>query len=181
LARETRGEQSSSTAGRRRPRGNHSGELAARADQPARARATGVPKRVGSSTCWRGKAGGVGFTVRHPWRTAAARCSRGGGPAGFIAVREAVREVFLRTKGTKSGHGSWHGRSTTRRGGGDVRRVRRRAVGWAARRGYGGTAAHGCEARGAKGEGRNGDSTVHGPAGRRLSRRLDPRGGGRAW
>jgi hypothetical protein len=30
----------------------------------------------------------------------------------FIAVRKAVREVFLRTKGTKSEHGLWHGRST---------------------------------------------------------------------
>jgi hypothetical protein len=64
-------------------------------------------------------------------------------------------------------------------GGGDVRRVRRRAVGWAAWRGYSGTAAHGCEARGAKGAGRNGGSTAHGPAGRRLPRRSDPRGGSR--
>jgi hypothetical protein len=85
-------------------------------------------------------------------------------------------EVFLRTKGTKSRYGLWHGRSTARRGGGDVRRVRRRAVGWAARRGYGGTASHGCEARGAKGVGRNSGSTAHGPAGRRLPRRSDPRG-----
>jgi hypothetical protein len=119
----------------------------------------------------------VELTVRHAWRTAAARCSREDGPAGFIAVRKAVREVFLRTKGTKSGHGPWHGRSTARRGGGDVRRVHRRAVGWAVRRGYGGTAAHGCEACGAKGEGRNGGSTAHGPAGRWLPRRSDPRGG----
>jgi hypothetical protein len=85
-------------------------------------------------------------------------------------------KVFLRTKGTKSGYGSWHGRSTARRGGGDVRRVRRRAVGWVARRRYSGTVAHGCEARGAKGVGRNGGSTAHGPAGRRLPRRSDPRG-----
>jgi hypothetical protein len=63
--------------------------------------------------------------------------------------------------------------------GGDVRRVRRRAVGWAAWRGYGGTAARGCKARGAKGAGRNGSSTAHGPAGRRLPRRSDPRGGSR--
>jgi hypothetical protein len=82
----------------------------------------------------------------------------------------------LRTEGTKSGYGSWHGRSTARRGGGDVRRVRRRVVGWAVRRGYGGTTAHGCEARGAKGVGRNGGSTTHGPASRRLPRRSDPRG-----
>jgi hypothetical protein len=85
-------------------------------------------------------------------------------------------EVFLRTKGTKSGYGSWHGRSMERRGGGDVRRVRWRVVGWAVRRGYGGTATHGCEARGAKGAGRNGGSTMHGPAGRRLPRRSYPRG-----
>jgi hypothetical protein len=64
-------------------------------------------------------------------------------------------------------------------GGGDVRRVRRRAVGWVARRGYGGTAAHGCEARGANGAGRSDGSTAHGPAGRRLPRRSDPRGGSR--
>jgi hypothetical protein len=83
----------------------------------------------------------------------------------------------LRTKGTKLGHGPWHGRSTARRGGGDVWRVRRRAIGRAAWRGYSGTAAHGCEARGAKGEGRNGGSTAHGPAGWRLPWRSDPRGG----
>jgi hypothetical protein len=82
----------------------------------------------------------------------------------------------LCTKGTKSGYGSWHGRSMARRGGGDVRRVRRRAVGWAARCGYGDTAAHGCEARGTKGAGRNGGSTAHGPAGHQLPRRSDPRG-----
>jgi hypothetical protein len=63
--------------------------------------------------------------------------------------------------------------------GANGRRVRRRAVGWAARRGYGGTAAHGGEARSAKGAGRNGGATAHGPAGRRLPRRLDPRGGSR--
>jgi hypothetical protein len=39
---------------------NHSGELAARAGQQASAGATGGPKGVGSSTCWRGKAGGGG-------------------------------------------------------------------------------------------------------------------------
>jgi hypothetical protein len=137
----------------------------------------GVLKEWGAARVGEEKQAGVGFTMRHPWRTAAARCSREGGPAGFIAVRKAVREVFLRTKGTKLGHGPWHGRSTARRGGDDVWRVCRRAVGWAARRGYSGTAAHGCEARGAKGEGRNGGSTAHGPAGRRLPRRSDPRGG----
>jgi hypothetical protein len=57
-----------------------------------------------------------------------------------------------------------------------VRCVRRRAVGWAARRRYGGTGAHGCEVRGAKGVGRNSDSTAHEPAGRRLPRCSDPRG-----
>jgi hypothetical protein len=39
---------------------NHSGELAARAGQQASAGATGGPKGVGSSTSWRGKAGGGG-------------------------------------------------------------------------------------------------------------------------
>jgi hypothetical protein len=62
------------------------------------------------------------------------------------------------------------------KGGGDVRRVRRHVVGWAARRGYGGTAAHGCEARGAKEEGRDGGSMAHGPTGRRLPRHSDLRG-----
>jgi hypothetical protein len=60
LAQGSRGELSSSTATRRRPRENHSGELAARADQQARAGTTGGPKGVGSSTCWLGKAGGGG-------------------------------------------------------------------------------------------------------------------------
>jgi hypothetical protein len=64
------------------------------------------------------------------------------------------------------------------RGGGDVWRVHRRAVGWAARRGYGSTAAHGREALGTKEEGRNGGSTVHGPAGRSRPRRAAQRGRG---
>jgi hypothetical protein len=137
----------------------------------------GVLKEWEAARIGEEKQAGVEFTVRHPWRTAAARRPREEGPAGFIALRKAVGgKVFLRTKGTKSGYGSWHGQSTARRGGGDVRSVRRRAVGWAARRRYGGTAAHGCEARGAKGVGRNGGSTAHGPAGRRLPRRSDPRG-----
>jgi hypothetical protein len=114
--------------------------------------------------------------VRHPWRTAAARRPHEEGPADFIAVRKAAREVFLRANETKSRYGLRHGRSTARRGGDDVRRVRRRAIGWAARRGYGGTAAHGCEARGAKEAGRSGGSMAHGPAGRWLPRRSDPRG-----
>jgi hypothetical protein len=136
----------------------------------------GVLKEWEAARVGEEKQAGVEFTVRHPWRTAAARRPREEGPAGFIAVRKAVREVFLRAKGTKSRYGSWHGRSTVRRGGGDVRRVHRRAVGWAARRGYGGTAAHGCEARGAREAGRNGSSMAHGPAGRRLPRRSNPRG-----
>jgi hypothetical protein len=57
-----------------------------------------------------------------------------------------------------------------------VRRARRRVVGWAVQRGYGGTAAHGCEARGAKEEGQNGGSTAHGPAGRSRPRRAVQRG-----
>jgi hypothetical protein len=48
---------------------------------------------VGSSTCWRGKAGGVGFTMRHLWRTAAARRPREEGLAGFIAVHKAVEAM----------------------------------------------------------------------------------------
>jgi hypothetical protein len=70
-----------------------SGELAARADQQARAGATGGSYEVGSSTCWRGKAGGVGFTMRHLWRTAAARRPREEGLAGFIAVHKAVEAM----------------------------------------------------------------------------------------
>jgi hypothetical protein len=80
---------------------------------------------------------------------------------------------FLRVKVTKSRYGPRHGRSTVR-GGGDVRRVRQRAVGWAARRGYGSVAARGCEARGAKEEGREGSSTAHEPAGRSRPRRAGP-------
>jgi hypothetical protein len=74
--------------------------------------------------------------------------------AAFIAGRKAVRDVSLRVKVTQSWHRPRHGRCMARRAGGDVRRVRRRAVGWAARCGYGSTAAHGCEARGTKEEGR---------------------------
>jgi hypothetical protein len=58
------GDRAGSRARRRLPgcgRGrNHSGELAARADQQARVGATGGPSGVRSSTCWRGKAGGGG-------------------------------------------------------------------------------------------------------------------------
>jgi hypothetical protein len=58
------GDRAGSRARRRLPGGgrgrNHSGELAARADQQARAGAIGGPKGVGSGTCWRGKAGGGG-------------------------------------------------------------------------------------------------------------------------
>jgi hypothetical protein len=39
---------------------NHSDDLAARAGQQASAGATGGPKGVGTSTSWRGKAGGGG-------------------------------------------------------------------------------------------------------------------------
>jgi hypothetical protein len=89
----------------------------------------GVLKEWEAARVGEEKQAGVEFTVRHPWRTAAARRPREEGPAGFIALRKAVGgKVFLRTKGTKSGYGSWHGRSTARRGGGDVRRVRRRGL-----------------------------------------------------
>jgi hypothetical protein len=70
-----------------------SGELAARADQQARTRATGGSYGVGSITCWRGRAGGVEVTVRHPWRTAAARHQCEEGLAGFIAVCKAVEAM----------------------------------------------------------------------------------------
>jgi hypothetical protein len=104
--------------------------------------------------------------------------ARGEEVATFIAERKAVREVSLRAKVTKSWHGPRHGRSTARGLGGDVRRVRWRTVGWAARRGYGRTAARGSGARGAKEEGRNGGSTAHGPAGRGRHRRAAQRGRG---
>jgi hypothetical protein len=82
--------------------------------------------------------------------------ARGEEVAAFIAVCKAVREVSLRTKGTKSWHGPRHGRSTARgRGGGGRRRAAcmpaRGWLGGAAR--YGSIAAHGREARGAKEEG----------------------------
>jgi hypothetical protein len=43
-----------------------SGELAARADQQARARATGGSYEVENSTCWRGRAGGGGVHREAP-------------------------------------------------------------------------------------------------------------------
>jgi hypothetical protein len=174
LARETSGKQSPSMAVRRRPREKSLWRWQLEQTTSAQ-ELQGVLKEWGAARVGEEKQAGVELTVRHPWRTAAARCSRKEGPAGFIAVCKAVGEVFLRTKGTKSGCGPWHGQRTARRGGGDVR-VRRRAVGWAARRGYGDTVAHGCEARGAEGEGRNDGSKAHGPVGRRLPRRSDPRG-----
>jgi hypothetical protein len=158
---------------------SNSGELAARPEQHAQGRATGGPSGVRSSTCLRRKASGGGVHRVAPMADGGGTVlARGEEVAAFIAVLKAVREVSLRTKGTKSWHGPRHGRSTARGGGGDVRRVRRLAVGWAARRGYGSTAAHGREACGAKEEGRNGGSTAHGPAGRSRPRCAAQRGRG---
>jgi hypothetical protein len=56
---------------------SHSGELASRAGQQASARATGVLKEWGAARVGEEKQAGVEFTAWHPWRTAAARCSRG--------------------------------------------------------------------------------------------------------
>jgi hypothetical protein len=51
----------------------------------------------------RRKTGGVKFTVRHPWRTAADRRPHEEGPVGFIAVRKAVGEGFLAHQGNQVG------------------------------------------------------------------------------
>jgi hypothetical protein len=40
-----------------------------------------------------GEQAGVEFTVRHPWRTAAARRPREDGLAGFIVVHKAVEAM----------------------------------------------------------------------------------------
>jgi hypothetical protein len=78
---------------------------------------------------------------------------------GFVADREVVGGgASLRAKVTESRYGPRHGRSTAR-GGGDVRCVRRRVVGWAARR---------ARTRGARGVGEKGGGMavpreVHGP------------------
>jgi hypothetical protein len=45
----------------------------------------------------------VEFTVRHPWRAAAARRPCEEGPAGFIAVRKAVGGGFLAHQGNQVG------------------------------------------------------------------------------
>jgi hypothetical protein len=91
------GRRAGSTARRRLSGGgcgrDPSGELAARADQQAHAGATGGSYEVGSSMRWRGKAGGVEFTVRRPWRTAAARRPREEGLTGFIAAHKAVEAM----------------------------------------------------------------------------------------
>jgi hypothetical protein len=134
LARETSGKQSSSSAVWRRPR-ERSLRRAGGSSRPTSARRSyrGGPTKWQAARVGEEKQAGVEFTVRHPWRTAAARRPREEGLAGFIAVHKAVRDVFLRAKGTKSRYGSRHDRSTARMGGGDVRRVRRHVVGWAAR------------------------------------------------
>jgi hypothetical protein len=77
---------------------------------------------------------------------------------GFIADREAVGGASLHAKITESRYGPRQGRSTAR-GGGDMRRVRRRVVGWAARRAW----TRGVRGVGEKGGGMAVHRTVHGP------------------
>jgi hypothetical protein len=127
---------------------NHSGELAARADQQARAGATGGPKGVGSSTCWRGKAGGGGVhreaSMADGGGSAPARGRTGrlysraqGGEGGFLACQGNQVKVWVvawpeyGAKGAAATCGVYAG----------ARLVGRRGAS---------TAAHGCEARGAK-------------------------------
>jgi hypothetical protein len=78
---------------------------------------------------------------------------------------------YLRVKVTKLRYGRSMVGVRRGVGGGDVRHVRRRAVGWVARRGYDSTAARGCGACGATEADRDDGSTVHGPAGRSRPRR----------
>jgi hypothetical protein len=61
----------------------------------------GVLKEWGAARVGEEKQAGVELTVRHPWRTAAARCSREEGPDGFIAVRKAVGGGFLAHQGNQ--------------------------------------------------------------------------------
>jgi hypothetical protein len=61
----------------------------------------GVLKEWGAARVGEEKQAGVELTVRHPWRTVAARCSREEGPAGFIAVRKAVGGGFLAHQGNQ--------------------------------------------------------------------------------
>jgi hypothetical protein len=61
----------------------------------------GVLKEWGAARVVEERRAGVEFIVRHPWRTTAARCSREGGPADFIAVREAVGGGFLAHQGNQ--------------------------------------------------------------------------------
>jgi hypothetical protein len=160
---------------------NHSGELAARAGQQASAGATGGPKGVGSSTSWRGKAGGVEFIVWHPWRTAAARCSRGektdqlysraqGGEGGFLAHQG--DQVMAWTAAWPEYGGM----------GGDARRPianqgRRGACMTATPLGAGTAGVSTWRAwRGSERRFDAGGPTAHGLAGSRLPRRSDPRG-----
>jgi hypothetical protein len=89
--------------GRRR---NHSGELAARADQQARVGATGGPKGVGRSMCWRGKAGGGGVrreasmadddgSVPARGRTGRLYSRAQGGEGGFLACQGNQVKVWV--------------------------------------------------------------------------------------
>jgi hypothetical protein len=121
---------------------SNSGELAARPEQHAQGRATGGPSGVRSSTCLRRNASGGGVHRVAPMADGGGTVlARGEEVAAFIAVLKAVREVSLRTKGTKSWHGPRHGRSTARGGGGATcgvyagsRLVGRRGAGTAALR-----------------------------------------------
>jgi hypothetical protein len=99
--------------------------------------------------------------------------ARGEEAVAYIVGRKAVRDASLCVKVTESRYGPRHGRSTAQ-GDGDVRRVRRRAIGWAVRRGHGSVAARGCGTRGANEEGWEGGSTTHGPAGRSRPRHAGP-------
>jgi hypothetical protein len=61
----------------------------------------GVLKEWGAARVGEEKRAGVELTVRHPWRTAAARRPREEGLAGFIAVRNAVRGGFFAHQGNQ--------------------------------------------------------------------------------
>jgi hypothetical protein len=156
-------------------RDTDSGEPTARADQQARAGATGGPKGVGSSTCCRGKAGGGGV------HREASMADDG----SSVLARGRTGRLYSRARGgwgrfscapREPSQGMGHGMAGVRREGAAATCGVYAGARLVGRRGYGGTAAHGCEARGAREGGRIGGSTAHGPAGRRLPRRSDPRG-----
>jgi hypothetical protein len=113
------GERAGSRAHRWLPGGSRrdtgSSEPAARAGQQVSAGATEGPSGVRSSACLRRKAGGGGVHREAPMADGGGtEPARGEEVDAFIAVRKAVREFSLRTKGTKSWHGPWHGRSMAR-------------------------------------------------------------------